>query len=723
MAVRQMLVVGRYRLLEPVGAGGMGRVWLSRDEMLDRDVAIKEIVPPDWMTEAEKDRLRDRTLREARSAARLNHPHVVRIYDVVHDEGQSWIVMEYIPSRSLHQVLREEGPYDPAGAARIGLAVLDALDSAHRAGVLHRDVKPHNVLIGTDGRVVLTDFGLATFVDDGTVTAPGLIVGSPQYVSPERARDGASTVESDLWSLGATVYAAVEGRSPYARETAMATLAALATEQPDPPVRAGPLTPILEGLLQYDPLDRLTATEVENRLRLIVGIDHREVPLVPGQRGVRHHRPEEPRKPADGAVFKNPDESAPPVVLTESEADGPRNPDTSDRQGSAGIESVRASGPGEDVEDDLAGAAVPERRRESPMATPADPPVVASPAVASLVTAPPVAASPVAASPVAASPVAADDSITTPLRQGSQALLPFTPQQAAAPSGRIPERTARPRRRPLRGVVHARSAVIVGVVIVLVGGSVSAGYLAQKSRPRAHVVLPTAPSASAVPTTVTPSGRSPGVSAQPGVVSPPSVAVPTTAVADRNGFSPVVCDSPPPPDVRETPKKGAARGVNGWSLLAGWSYFTDRSGFHIAVPDGWTYQRIGTTYCFRDPGSSLVMSLDAGRDASADPVRACHAEEARLKQDEAVAGYSLISITAVPLLHKAADWDYRYQAQDGEPRRASLRWFAVNGRAYAIGWATPEKAWPEHLSKIQMVRSTFFADRAGRTPTAAAGHR
>ena len=226
MAVRQMLVADRYRLLEPVGAGGMGRVWLARDEMLDRDVAIKEIVPPEWMTEAEKDRLRDRTLREARSAARLNHPHVVRIYDVVQHDGQSWIVMEYIPSRSLHQVLQEEGPYDPAGAARIGLAVLDALDAAHRAGVLHRDVKPHNVLIGTDGRVVLTDFGLATFVDDGTVTAPGLIVGSPQYVSPERARDGASTVESDLWSLGATVYAAVEGRSPYARDSAMATLAA-----------------------------------------------------------------------------------------------------------------------------------------------------------------------------------------------------------------------------------------------------------------------------------------------------------------------------------------------------------------------------------------------------------------------------------------------------------------------------------------------------------------
>jgi serine/threonine protein kinase len=270
MAVRRFLVAGRYRLHEPVGSGGMGRVWMARDEMLDRDVAVKEFVPPDWMTDAEKNRLRDRTLREARSAARLNHPHVVRIYDVVHAEDLPWIVMEYVPSRSLHQVINEDGPFAPVTAARIGLDVLDALTAAHRAGVLHRDVKPHNVLIGNDGRVVLTDFGLATFVDDGSVTGPGLVVGSPQYVSPERARDGASTVESDLWSLGATLYAAVEGRSPYARDNAMATLMALATDKPDSPTLAGALKPVLMGLLQHEPSDRLTANEVEQELRAIV---------------------------------------------------------------------------------------------------------------------------------------------------------------------------------------------------------------------------------------------------------------------------------------------------------------------------------------------------------------------------------------------------------------------------------------------------------------------
>ncbi|HEY3008983.1 MAG TPA: serine/threonine-protein kinase [Micromonosporaceae bacterium] len=267
--VRPVLVAGRYRLLEPVGSGGMGRVWLARDEMLHRDVAIKEVVPPDWLSDAESDELRDRTLREARAAARLNHANVVKIYDVVHTEAWPWIVMEYVPSRSLQHLIRQDGPLPPRRVAEIGLAVLAALQAAHRAGVLHRDVKPHNVLIGESGRVVLTDFGLATFEDDGTTTRAGLVMGSPQYVAPERAASGISTVQTDLWSLGATLFAAVEGHSPFARPNTMATLTALATEPPDPARRAGPLTPVLTGLLRKDPRQRLTAAEVERRLRRV----------------------------------------------------------------------------------------------------------------------------------------------------------------------------------------------------------------------------------------------------------------------------------------------------------------------------------------------------------------------------------------------------------------------------------------------------------------------
>nr|WTA65840.1 protein kinase [Micromonospora sp. NBC_00855] len=263
-----MLIAGRYQLLDLVGRGGMGRVWRARDEMLHREVAVKEIVPPSWLADRERAEVRSRTMREARAAARLNHPAVVRLYDVVAVDGSPWIVMEYVPSRTLQDVVDTEGPLEPARAARIGLAVLDALQAAHTAGVLHRDIKPQNVLVAHDGRVMLTDFGLATFDGgDGAMTRPGMVLGSPQYVAPERAAEGASTVAADLWSLGATLHAAVEGQSPYARSTAMATLSALAAGPPDPAPHAGALAPVLDGLLRRDPRDRLDHDTARRLLR------------------------------------------------------------------------------------------------------------------------------------------------------------------------------------------------------------------------------------------------------------------------------------------------------------------------------------------------------------------------------------------------------------------------------------------------------------------------
>ncbi|MEU8301378.1 serine/threonine-protein kinase [Micromonospora sp. NPDC048909] len=265
--MRQVLIAGRYRLLDLVGRGGMGRVWRARDEMLHREVAVKQVVPPAWLADDERAELRARTLREARTAARLNHPRVVRLYDVVPVDGEPWIVMEYVPSRTLQDVLDAEGPLDPPRAARIGLAVLAALRAAHAAGVLHRDVKPQNVLVAHDGRVMLTDFGLAVFDGgDGAMTRPGMVLGSPQYVAPERAAEGVSSVEADLWSLGATLHAAVEGCSPYARSTAMATLSALASAPPDPAPHAGALAPVLAGLLHRDPRQRIDHDEAHRRL-------------------------------------------------------------------------------------------------------------------------------------------------------------------------------------------------------------------------------------------------------------------------------------------------------------------------------------------------------------------------------------------------------------------------------------------------------------------------
>ncbi len=284
MSMTPTVVAGRYRLVRQLGVGGMGQVWLAHDERLDRDVAVKQVVLPPGLSDDTAAETRSRAVREARTAARLNHPNVVQIYDVLEDEERPWIVMEFVDGRSLHDAVNQDGPLPSVQVAHIGLAVLDALVVAHAAGILHRDVKPGNVLLGRDGRVVLTDFGLATLEGgEGVLTLPGLVYGSVRFIAPERARDGTATAETDLWALGATLYAAVEGQPPYARATAMETLTALATAMPDPPRRAGPLKPVLRGLLRRNPRHRLGAEEARRLLQQAAGangtrVRHRLVP-------------------------------------------------------------------------------------------------------------------------------------------------------------------------------------------------------------------------------------------------------------------------------------------------------------------------------------------------------------------------------------------------------------------------------------------------------------
>ena len=268
------MIAGRYRLGEAIGSGGMGRVWRAHDERLDRDVAIKEIVLPPG-TEEDAAVARRRTLREARAAARLNHPGVVAVYDVFEADGKPWIVMEHVPSRSLKEIVQEEGPLDDRQAAEIGLQVLEALGAAHKAGVQHRDVKPANVLIADDGRVVLTDFGIATIEGDGLVTCSGQqLHASLDYMAPERAQEGEATEAADLWSLGATLYDAVEGRAPFHRASAVGTLTAIAADPPDAMERAGALAPVIDGLLKKNPGERLSSADAG---RLLQAAIHRSV--------------------------------------------------------------------------------------------------------------------------------------------------------------------------------------------------------------------------------------------------------------------------------------------------------------------------------------------------------------------------------------------------------------------------------------------------------------
>ncbi|WP_235017684.1 serine/threonine-protein kinase [Thermomonospora echinospora] len=266
----EKLLARRYRLVAPVGHGGMGTVWQAHDEVLGRDVAVKEVILPHGLTDEERSVQYKRTFREARTAARLGHPGVVTVYDVVEEDGRPWIIMELIRARSLDQVIKREGPLPVRRAAEIGRQMLAALHAAHEAGVLHRDVKPSNVLLGDGDRAVLTDFGIAVATGDATLTQTGLVMGSPAYIAPERARGKTAGPASDLWSLGVTLYAMVDGRSPFERPEPMASLVAIISDDPPPAPHAGALAPVIEGLLRKDPDERMSAPEAGMLLDEIV---------------------------------------------------------------------------------------------------------------------------------------------------------------------------------------------------------------------------------------------------------------------------------------------------------------------------------------------------------------------------------------------------------------------------------------------------------------------
>ncbi len=256
------LVAGRYRLLSPLGSGGMGTVWRAEDVVLGREVAVKEVTFPHGLTDEEREVLRERTRREARAAARLDHPSAVTVFDVVEEGDSPYLVMELVEARTLSQVVRSEGPLSPQRTAQVGLALLGALETAHAQGIVHRDVKPGNVLLcpdegGRPGRVVLTDFGIASSPGDPSITSTGLLLGSPSYIAPERAKGLPPGPASDLWSLGATLFTAVEGRPPYDGGEPLLTVTAVVTGEHAPFVGAGPLAPVLEGLLAREPEDRL----------------------------------------------------------------------------------------------------------------------------------------------------------------------------------------------------------------------------------------------------------------------------------------------------------------------------------------------------------------------------------------------------------------------------------------------------------------------------------
>ncbi|MGW2177370.1 serine/threonine-protein kinase [Streptomyces sp. NPDC001732] len=301
------LLAGRYRLGDVLGRGGMGTVWRAADETLGRTVAVKELRFPSAIDEDEKRRLITRTLREAKAIARIRNNGAVTVYDVVDEDDRPWIVMELIEGKSLAEAIREDGVLTPRRAAEVGLAILDVLRSAHREGILHRDVKPSNVLIAEDGRVVLTDFGIAQVEGDPSVTSTGMLVGAPSYISPERARGHKPGPPADLWSLGGLLYASVEGSPPYDKGSAIATLTAVMTEPLDPPKNAGPLKDVIYGLLAKDPEQRLDDAGARALLNDVIHAPEKPDPVVPPPAEATQVMalPETPARPRPKAASKS----------------------------------------------------------------------------------------------------------------------------------------------------------------------------------------------------------------------------------------------------------------------------------------------------------------------------------------------------------------------------------------------------------------------------------
>lgn len=264
-------VAGRYRLTSLVSAGGSGTVWAAVDEVLGREVAIKDVGASPFLDGPDRRPVREHTLREAQAASRVEHPAVVKVHDVLDDDGRLWIVMQLIKAPSLAELIGRNGPCSPHQVARIGLQLLGALRAAHARGIVHRDVKPSNVLVDGE-QAVLTDFGIAAIDGETTPPAQETLVGAPSYIAPECICGEPASPASDLWALGATLYAAVEGRPPYRRDTAWAVLTAAVTCEPDPLSRAGMLAPLLTQMLSRQPAQRPSADRVERYLERLLSV-------------------------------------------------------------------------------------------------------------------------------------------------------------------------------------------------------------------------------------------------------------------------------------------------------------------------------------------------------------------------------------------------------------------------------------------------------------------
>ncbi|MFI9249154.1 serine/threonine-protein kinase [Streptomyces sp. NPDC053069] len=648
------LLAGRYRLGDVLGRGGMGTVWRAEDETLGRTVAVKELRFPSNIDEEEKRRLITRTLREAKAIARIRNNSAVTVYDVVDEDDRPWIVMELVEGKSLAEVIREDGLLEPKRAAEVGLAILDVLRSAHREGILHRDVKPSNVLIAEDGRVVLTDFGIAQVEGDPSITSTGMLVGAPSYISPERARGHKPGPAADLWSLGGLLYAAVEGVPPYDKGSAIATLTAVMTEPLEEPKNAGPLRDVLYGLLAKDPAKRLDDAGARAMLNKVI------------------HAPEP--EPLDATrVVPLPAQPGP----SEDERGGGKRGEEAAEKLRGALRSVRKAAGA------AAGAAASARTKNGDSA-----------AAGAGATAGPGGATAGGARPASAGGAWPGPGAGSSGRQGgpSSAAAGVPNSSANKPSSGWPvmpppDLDLPPRpvpRAPLTDVVPKRTLVIIAVVVVLaVLGTVLAFALNDDDKGGKSSGAGAAASAAAS-TKQDKSGRNTDRGAGTGGAGPSSAgtgasgrAVDASASADASGAS-------------------GASGAKGGGSAPAVSTRKSGQGYSIGLPKGWSYtstDRAGDRYTGPD-GQKLLIGWTS--EPKSDPVADWKNQEGAMVRSQ----YHRIRIEKADYHDwNTADWEFTY-VEDGTEYRSIDRGFVVNGRlGYGLMYTAKAANWDSALRK------------------------
>ncbi|MFC8100383.1 serine/threonine-protein kinase [Streptomyces sp. NPDC057363] len=665
------LLAGRYRLGDVLGRGGMGTVWRAEDETLGRTVAVKELRFPGNIDEEEKRRLITRTLREAKAIARIRNNSAVTVFDVVEEDDRPWIVMELVEGKSLAEAIREDGLLKPKRAAEVGLAVLDVLRSAHREGILHRDVKPSNVLIAEDGRVVLTDFGIAQVEGDPSITSTGMLVGAPSYISPERARGHKPGPAADLWSLGGLLYAAVEGSPPYDKGSAIATLTAVMTENLEEPKNAGPLRDVIFGLLNKDPAQRLDDAGARAMLNKVI------------------HAP-------DSADETEPADATKVVPL-------PAQPDERTRRGgSAGAGGKRGEEAGERLRGALrsvrkaavgagaAGAAAASRTKPGG-ADQAVPGATGSAGSAGSSAAQGPAGTGSAATPRGAGAAAP----VTGAGAGAGAGVGSQPGASNAPSGARssgwpvvppPDLPPRPvRRAPLTDVVPRRTLVIIAVVVALaVLGTVLALTLGGDDENGAKGGSGDKAVASATASDDTKQDEESGTGTD-GSASDPAVDGAPGSGASASGDAGAGSGPDGDDDAEESgDDEGAAATHQG------------EQGYSIGLPEGWKYQSTGSAGDrFTGPqGQKLLVAWTST--PKGDPVADWKSQERYMVRSQ----YKKIRIEKVGYRGwNAADWEFTY-TDGGTKYRTVDRGFVVNDhQGYALMYTAKAADWDSDLRR------------------------